>query len=1097
MTIGRIKGCFTSIYLLLAVFLVIEGVLFPLHAASNRGSENEQRVVTTQTVKQVFSYIEQNSNFVILYSKGTLSNLDKKVSINLNGKKVEDILKELSATTDLEYKINDRQITVTKKALTPQPQQKSTNIKVTGQVLDENGETIPGANVTVKGNSGIGTVTNMDGNFTLDIPKGTTLSVSFIGYITHEYTVKGAEKVVVKLVPDSKALDEVVVVGYGLQRKSSITGSIASVKADELKTVTAPSVANMLQGKVAGVVVTPTSGQPGADVSISVRGVGSIRGKTEPLWVIDGVVGESMSSLNPNDIESISILKDGSATALYGSRGANGVVQVTTKRATAGGSSFDASVKFGISQLQKGNIEMMNGAEYYDYLVTAFTNAGTLEDQHWLQPYLKTQNFDWWDFATQNALTQNYNIGYKYGNDRIKSYISADYYTEEGAIKGYDYDRFTLRVNTDYVVNNRLTLRAKIATSYKETSDQQQGLSYTSYTPWDTPYDSKGNIKIGTEGRPSKEDAATADPRDYWYSDGSSNWLYNNQLNWGKSRTNGMDIGAGFDYKILDCLTFVSNNKIGFNNYYGENYYDPKAIGYETLQGTIYNGNSDTRTVYASQLLRFLKTFNNVHEINAYLGYDYDEYRYHSMTGEASQMFQGNEILNGGVANPKVGGTKTEKKNAAYYFNGNYSYDNKYLLQVMFRIDGSSQFGANKRWAPFWSVGGGWSMHKEAFISQFKWINELKPRVSYGVSGNLPDGAYEWATMLTSTTQYGSKVAFYSNYLGNPDLSWEETATFDFGLDMRLFDRLGITFDYYHKNVKNLIYLKHLPAVTGYNRQTANNGKMENQGFEVTITPEIIKTKDFYWNLSFNLGYNKNEITELPDGDELTSQAIAVGHPYRNWYLREWAGVDNMTGTPLWFKVNEDGSKTVTGNYNEATRVLLDATPTPKFNGGISTNLTWKGLSLNAIFTFAAGAKVYNGQRAGALDRDCGRNTQPPMKLADGWSRWEKPGDIATHPQLIDGGNNNADGESTRYLENGDYFKLKSLSLAYSFPKRWLEPIGLKAANLNVGGENLFTITSFSGQDPEILFSSKYNGSASEFGYPTVRRFTVGLNLQF
>ena len=966
----------------------------------------------------------------------------------------------------------------------------------TGVVLDQNGESVIGASVVVKGTTN-GGITGIDGDFIIsNVKKGDVIVISFVGYAEQQIVWDGKPmKVILK--EDTETLDEVVVVGYGVQRKSSITGSIASVKSDKLKTVTTPSVANMLQGKVAGVVVTPTSGRPGAGVSIRVRGTGSLRGNTEPLWVIDGVVGDAMADLNPNDIESISILKDGSATALYGSRGANGVVQVVTKRATTGGSSFDASVKFGISQLQKGNLEMMNGAEYYDYLVTAYTNAGTLQDQQWLQPYLKEQNFDWWDFATQNALTQNYNIGYKYGNDRIKSYISADYYTEEGAIKGYDYDRFTLRVNTDYIVNDRLTLRAKLSTSYKETFDQQYGLSHTSYTPWDTPYDSQGNVKIGTEGRPSKEDAATADPRDYWYSDGSSNWLYNNRLNWGKSRSNAMDIGVGFDYKIVDWLTFVSNNKVGLSNSYGENYYDPMAVGQESLQGTIYNSNSNVRTIYTSQLLRFLKTFNDVHEINAYLGYDYDEYRYYSMTGQASQMFQGNEILNGGVANPKVGGTKVEKKNAAYYFNGNYSYDNKYLFQVMFRVDGSSQFGSNKRWAPFWSVGGGWSMHKEEFMSNLKWVNELKPRISYGISGNLPDGAYEWATMLASTTQYGSKVGLYSNYLGNPDLSWEETATLDFGLDVRLFDRLSIVFDYYHKDVKNLIYLKHLPAVTGYNRQTANNGKMTNQGFEVTVTPEIIRTKDLYWDVSFNLGYNKNEITYLPDGDELTSQATAVGYPYRNWYLREWAGVDSQTGTPLWFKVDEEGNKTVTGDYNQATRVLLDEVPTPKFNGAISTNLTWKGFTLNANFTFATGAKIYNGQRAGALDRDCGRNSQPPMKLKDGWSRWEKPGDIATHPQLIDGGNNGADRESTRYLENGDYFKLKSLSLAYSFPKLWLEPLGVKSANLSVGGENLFTITSFSGQDPEILYSSDYNGSAGSFGYPTVRRFTLGLSVQF
>ena len=988
---------------------------------------------------------------------------------------------------------------------------------ITGRVVDALNEGMPGVNVQVKGTTN-GTITNIDGKFSISVPNSKSVLIfTFIGYSKQEIVVGNQAKINVQLKEDAQNLDEVVVVGYGTAKKSDLTGATASLRPDANDASKAVSIDGLLQGKIAGLNVTASMSTPGAASSVTIRGANSLRGDNQPLYVIDNVpqastgefaesaVGsgdfqiaqDPLSAINPNDIEDITVLKDASATAIYGSRGANGVVQVTTKRATTGGSSFDASVKFGISQLQKGNLEMMNGAEYYDYLVTAYTNAGTLQDQQWLQPYLKEQNFDWWDFATQNALTQNYNIGYKYGNDRIKSYISADYYTEEGAIKGYDYDRFTLRVNTDYIVNDRLTLRAKLSTSYKETFDQQYGLSHTSYTPWDTPYDSQGNIKIGTEGRPSKEDAATADPRDYWYSDGSSNWLYNNQLNWGKSRSNAMDIGAGFDYKIFDWLTFVSNNKVGLSNSYGENYYDPKAVGQESLQGTIYNSNSNVRTIYTSQLLRFLKTFNDVHEINAYLGYDYDEYRYYSMTGQASQMFQGNEILNGGVANPKVGGTKVEKKNAAYYFNGNYSYDNKYLFQVMFRVDGSSQFGSNKRWAPFWSVGGGWSMHKEEFMSNLKWVNELKPRISYGISGNLPGGAYEWATMLASTTQYGGKVGLYSNYLGNPDLSWEETATLDFGLDVRLFDRLSIVFDYYHKNVKNLIYLKHLPAVTGYNRQTANNGKMTNQGFEVTVTPEIIRTKDLYWDVSFNLGYNKNEITYLPDGDELTSQATAVGYPYRNWYLREWAGVDSQTGTPLWFKVDENGKKTVTGDYNEATRVLLDEVPTPKFNGAISTNLTWKGFTLNANFTFATGAMIYNGQRAGAIDRDCGRNSQPPMKLKDGWSRWEKPGDIATHPQLIDGGNNGADRESTRYLENGDYFKLKSLSLAYSFPKRWLEPLGVKSANLSVGGENLFTITSFSGQDPEILYSADYNGSAGSFGYPTVRRFTLGLNVQF
>ncbi len=1100
MTSYQTKRYFLSLYLLISVFLLTGGHFVPLRAAEARETSNEQAVKTTQTVKEVFSHIERNSNFVILYSKELLSELEKKVSINMNGKKPEEILKELSQITNLAYKINGRQVSVVvKKAPAPQVEQQNPDIKVSGQVFDENGETIPGANVIVKGNSGVGTVTGVDGNFTLNVPPGATLLVSFIGYTTYEHAVKGTGPIVIRLVPDAKALEEVIVVGYGLQRKSSITGAIASLKSEQLKDVTTPSVANMLQGKVAGVVVTPISGQPGAGVSIRIRGIGSIRAKVEPLWVIDGVVGDAVAELNPNDIENIAILKDGAATALYGSRGANGVVQVTTKRGALGVSQVDVSAKFSISQLQQGNLQMMNGTEYYDYLQTAYTNAGNLQDQVWLQPYLKERNFNWWDFATQNALTQNYNISYRYGNEKVRSYISGDYYTEEGTIKGYDYDRFTLRSNTDYIVNKNLTLKAKIAVSYRETFNQQQSLAYTSYTPWDTPWDSEGNLKDGSQGMPNGNDALTANPSDYWYSDGGSNYLYDRHLNWGNNRRNATDLGFGFDYKIFDFLTLESNNKVGFSNSYSNTYTDPNSRAGAGIHGSFADGNTNTRSIYTSQVLRLLKTIGEKHEINAYLGYDYDEYRYWTSSTTTYNIYQGGETLGAGAEDPATSGSKTEEKNAAYFFNGNYSYDSKYLFQAMVRRDGSSRFGLNKRWATFWSVGAGWNMHEEEFISTLGFVNELKPRISYGISGNLPGGAYEWTTKLDITQQYANEIAFYSNYAGNPDLTWEQTASLDFGLDMRLFDRVSVTFDLYSKKVKNLIYLRHLPAVTGFNRQTANNGKLENKGFEITITPEIIKTKDLYWDMSFNLGYNQNKITHLPDGDDLaTYQATAVGYPYRNWYMREWAGVDAMTGTPLWFKVNaETGEKTATGNYNESTRVLLDASPTPKYNGAISTNLSWKGLSLNANFIFSAGAKIYNGMRAGALDRDAQRPSQPPMKLADGWSRWEKPGDIATHPQLIAGGNNMASEQSTRYLENGDFFKLKSLSVSYTLPKKIVEPLKLKDVRISLGGENLFTITKYSGQDPEILFSSEYNGAGGSIGYPTIKRFTVGLNVNF
>ena len=484
-------------------------MMSPLGAVEHSKSGNEQH--STQTVKQVLSYIEANSDYVILYSKNLLEALDKQVSIPLDGEKVEKILEKLASAANLECKIKGRQVVVSAKAVAGQAPQQNGNVKVMGQIIDEKGESIPGANISVKGQSGKGTVSDMDGNFTLNVPRGSVLVVSFVGFVSTEYKVDGpAGNLKLQLHPDAETLDEVVVVGYGMQRQSSITGAISSVKADELKGITSPSVSNMLQGKVAGVVAASTSGQPGAGVSIRIRGTGSIQGNQEALWVIDGVVGSSSAELNPNDIESISILKDGSATALYGSRGANGVIQVTTKRAKMGTSQVSLSAKFGVSTLQRGKLRMMNGAEYYDYLYEAFQNAGTLESQVWLQPYLRDCNFDWWDYATQNALTQNYNIGYQFGNDKIRSYISGDYYTEDGTIKGFDYQRFTLRSNTDYIVNKHLTLKANIAASYKETFNQQHSLAYTSYTPWDTPYDSQGNLKDGSQGMPDASVAETA-----------------------------------------------------------------------------------------------------------------------------------------------------------------------------------------------------------------------------------------------------------------------------------------------------------------------------------------------------------------------------------------------------------------------------------------------------------------------------------------------------------------------------------------------------------------------------------------------------------
>lgn len=1094
MTSYQTKGYFLSLCLLISVFLLAEGTLFPLHAAETRESANEQAVKTTQTVKEVFGYIERNSNFVILYSKGLLSELEKKVSINMNGKKAEEILKELSQTTDLAYRISDRQVMVVKKAPAPEAQQQSADIKVTGQVLDEFGETVPGANVTVKGNSSIGTVTDMDGNFTLNVPKGSTLVVSFIGYATSESVVKGSEKLIIKLAPDSKALDEVVVVAYGTQRKSSITGAIATVKSETLKTVTSPSVTSMLSGKVAGAVVTETDGKPGGSTNITIRGRGSISSTTSPLWVVDGVVGGQASALNPNDIETISILKDGSATALYGSRGANGVILVTTKNAKLGTNNIDVTVKMGATQATRGGFRVMNSSELYTYTEAAFKNSATGESYPWFSPKLLENDTNWWDVATQTAFSQNYNMAYTTGTDKIKSYLSADYYDEEGTVRGYDYNRFTVRSNVTYKFNDRLSIRTKVSGSYSKSFSQERSLySAMTYLPWSTPYNSLGEIKTGKEGT---DISSGKDMKDYWFGRDTNNYLYDLQTNWSDSKTLAVDGTFGLDYKIIEGLTFESTNSIGFSNSMSDSYTDPKSQGGSATNGRVYNGNSYIKNRYANQLLRYNKLFNEVHDVTAFLGFEYnDQYtKTNSATGDGIPV--GGEVLGVTTTPSNVDGDQYTWKAIGYYFNANYAYNDTYMLQFSFRHDGSSKFGRDKRFGDFFTVGGGWNIQKEAFMQNVKFINQLKLRASYGSTGNTPGAAFSHMGLYQINLNYNTLPAAFPYQMANRNMTWEKAYTTNVGLDAEFFNRIGFSAEFYIKNTSGLLYSMPLSALSGYNSQWVNQGAMRNTGVEFTLSPQIVKTKDWNWSVDFNLAYNKNKITELAGGkeQEISGKTIRkVGYALGTYYMKEWAGVNPMDGTPLWIAIEEDGTRKLVNSESKATLQQLDKKQLPDFTGGIQTNLSYKDFTLGATFTYASGFYIYHAGRQN-YDNDGVEILYNSMKLKEGWSRWEKPGDIATHPQVKVGGNNISNAESSRYLERGDFFKMKSLSLSYKVPSKVLNPIGIKSARLSLSCENLFTITDFSGIDPEL----GANGAAVDAsGYAIPRKFYFGLNLSF
>jgi TonB-linked SusC/RagA family outer membrane protein len=965
---------------------------------------------------------------------------------------------------------------------------------VSGKIIDENGEPLIGVSVREVGTTN-GVTSNFDGVYTLAVKdRYATLEFSYIGYETQTVKVDGKTEMDVQMGSTAFGLDEVIVVAYGTQRKSSVTGSISTLKSENITNVTSSTVSSMLQGKIAGVSVGQDSGEPGKGSTITIRGRGSISSTTTPLWVVDGVVGGSTADLNPNDIETLTVLKDGSATALYGSRGANGVILVTTKTAKLGVAKIDISLKAGITNASQGKFKVMNSAELYKYTEAAFANSTGGTAYSWFTPALLENDTDWWDIATHTAVTQNYNVAYTSGTEKLRSFLSVDYYNEEGVVTGRGYQRFTARNNNTYKVNDRLNIKTFINGSYGIVDDKQRSIySSLTYLPWDTPYNSLGQIKTGKEGT----DISTGLPMsDYWFGRDASNYLYDNELNWSQNKTIGIDGSFNFDYKIIEGLTFESTNNAGFKYYIAESYTDPGSQGGSSTKGSINNTNDFYMNMYTNQMLRYLKTINGVHELNAFLGYEYTESFTKTSGAIGSGIPKGGEVLGVATTPYSVSGDKFTSKTIGVFFNANYTYDDRYSLQFSLRRDGSSKFGKNNRFGTFYTIGGGWNVHNESFIEAIDAINILKLRLSYGSTGNTPSAAFSHMGLYQINLNYNELPAAFPYQMANRNMSWEKAYTTNIGIDARLFDRLGLNLDLYNKNTSGLLYQQPLSALSGYSNVWINKGAMKNYGIEVTLSPEIIKTKDLKWSVDFNMSYNKNEITELADNKEFEISGNYIretGYALGSYYMKEWAGVNPLDGTPLWFAVDDDGNKSLVGSEAQATLVRLDKVRYPDFTGGVNTHLSYKEFTLSAAFSYAAGFYIDHSGRQN-YDNDGIEIQYNSMKLKDGWVRWEKPGDKASHPQVKSGGNNVSNAVSSRYLERGDFLKLKTVSLSYNLPSKLAGTIGMKSALASLSGENLVTFTGFSGIDPELGVNGEPIAAG---GYSIPKRFSFSINLGF
>lgn len=975
---------------------------------------------------------------------------------------------------------------------------------VTGTVTDSKKEPMIGVSVKVKG-SVIGTVTDFDGNYKLSIPdaNNAVLTFTFLGYKTQEIAVRSRSSVDVTLEDDSQALSEVVVVGYSSIRRESLTGALQTLDSKQLLDATTPAVENLLSGKSPGVYVSPGSGQPGEVGKIIIRGKSTINGSTDPLWVVDGVImGSSANDINPNDIENLTVLKDAASTAVYGSQGANGVILVTTKKGKIGKPTVNVSAKFAATDLNTGRFKIMNGSELYD-LYDSFSNPEAFSDSWWWTPDLRNKNFDWWDNAVQTGFAQDYNVSVNGGNEKLKSYVSLGLYDETGAVKGYDYTRYNALLKVEYKVSDRLIIRPQIMGSRKDIYDKQHSVSAMyGNLPWDSPYNPDGTL-VGNAPNPT------------WVNTTGSNYLYDLQWNYSKSEAYEVMGNFDLDIKITDWMTFASINNYKFYNENSTGYEDPRSSSGESVNGRITEGMRSNNRLYTNQLIRINKAFDK-HYINAVAGYEWNEYNSKNSESMATGFAPGFEVGSVAAKAEKAISWRSSWAVQSLLSNINYSYDDRYMAQFSLRRDGASNFGTNKRYGTFFSISGGWNIQKEKFF-KLDYVNNLKLRASYGSVGNRPTALYPHLALYALTSgsgtdlkplSYNGEPAAIISQLANDDLGWEKSYVAGVGLDVSLFNRVNLTLDYYSKKTSDLLYNVPLPGVIGVTGIWRNEGELQNKGFEATVSVDIIKEKDLYWSVDANIGFNRNKVTKLygqkqemivGDGSGIAGSAsklVTPGKDADTWYVQEWAGVDPANGNPLWYKTDKDGNRVTTSKYSEANQVAMGAY-TPDFFGGFSTNLIYKNFDLSAIFTYSVGGTIYNYARA-EYDSDGAYTDRNQMNLHSGWSRWEKPGDIATHPLAKYNNSSNSNKVSSRFLETGTYLKMRNLTLGYNLTGKIPYISNFKVF---VSGENLFTITHFSGVDPDI--PPRYNsttGTSTITGvstsvYPQTRRFVLGVNI--
>ena len=972
------------------------------------------------------------------------------------------------------------------------------DINVKGKVIDaDTSEPMIGVSILVKGTT-TGTVTDFDGNFVLSVPDKATLQLSYMGYKTIE--IRAMEDMQIIMETDAQQLQEVVSLGYSAVKKAELSSAVVTVDAEKLTDVTTSDVGNMLQGKIAGVQVSNATGQPGAGAEIRIRGTGSITAAADPVYVVDGVMG---GQFNPNDVETISVLKDAGATGIYGAAAAGGVIVVTTKSGKKNDKArINIRATAGSTQPLFGNYVMMKSEELYNYQKKMYKEKGYKGSQinSEIPASLIDRDYDWKDFFFKNGVTQNYYISIAGGGQKLGYYASFDYYKQDGTFIHTGFEKFSGRVNLNAEVTKWLDMKVSAyfdkSKSESEASWRMMNDAYTKL-PWDSPYDKDGNlVYINSAIRP--------DDGGRWYSQDKWNALHNTQYDFSRGGGLAMGVDAQLNFHITDWLTLQSSNRFSHSNGKWTAYEDPRTFHPEYPDGYMEESLDQSNSFGTTNILKAQYQWG-AHSGNGMVGVEYGLWKSEYTTAAGTGMPNGVDALNATVPNA-VSGYKTAGAGWAAFIQAGYDYGKRYFINATFRAEASSTFAPNHRVGYFPSVAASWLISNEGFMKDQNVVSFLKLRASYGLTGNNNIPSYKYLSTYSLSTKYQNVTTAIATRLSNPELCWETAHMAAVGIDLTFIDRIDMSIDLYNTDNTGLLLNVPVAPSTGFYEVTKNASTVRNQGIEYRLDAQVLKMKDLRWDIGFNIGFNRNRVTSLPNHTPFLQSANAVnqqvkeGQDIFSWYLKEWAGVDPANGDPLWYVIDDAGNKTTTNDYNKATEHVVGKA-TPLFQGGLNTQISWKGLSLSINTNFTYGNKVYNYNRQ-ALDADGAYTGYSQYSIENskiGWKRWEAPGDVATHPKAVLYGNKNSNQVSSRYLEDGSFFRLKNITLSYDFcatliPKKYMSKL-----RVFVSADNIATATKFSGMDPEVSITTTTYSLAGMYAdqYPVARNIMGGIEIEF